>query len=164
VKLSRVIACLAFVGAFALILYFTFRDSSRLAEISWMPKRWGIWLDDHSKFRHFVGFAAFAAVAFAINLDTFFTRSKHRFIRRFRSSRYRTGRLGGMLVLVYVLELAQINMPHRDFDWLDIVNGWGGIVAAWSVWYAIKAEGRRRRRITQEKRHMPINVSSVRFR
>ena len=163
-KFSRVMLCLAFIGTLVLILYFTFRESSRLADIPWMPARWGLWLDDHDEFRHFLGFAVFAAVAFSLNMDAFFTRSRHRFIRRFRSSRNRTGRLGGMLVLVYALELAQINMPHRDFDWLDILNGWAGITAAWAVWYAWQAQGKRRRRITQERRHMPINVSSVRFR
>jgi hypothetical protein len=164
VKFSRGMLCLAFVGALALILYFTFRESSKVAEISWMPQRWGMWLDDHDEFRHFIGFVAFAAFAFSLNLDTVFTRSKHRFIRRFRSSRNRTGRLGGMLVLVYALELAQINMPRRDFDWLDIVNGWGGVLLAWAVWFTWKSRDRRRRRVREEKRHMPINVSSIRFR
>ncbi len=132
-KLSRAMTCLAFLGTLALIIYFTFRDSSKVTEISWMPKRWGLWLDDHDEFRHFIGFAVFAGIAFLIDLDPFFNRSRSRFIRRFRSSRNRTGRLGAMLVLVYALELGQINMPHRDFDWLDIVNGWAGILSAWAA-------------------------------
>jgi hypothetical protein len=163
-KLSRVMSCLAFLGTLALIVYFTFRDSSKVSEISWMPKRWGLWLDEHDEFRHFIGFAVFAATAFLIDLDTFFNRSRSKFVRRFRSSRNRTGRLGALLVLVYALELGQINMPHRDFDWLDIVNGWAGILTAWAVWFAWKAHQRRRRRISHERRHMPINISSVRFR
>lgn len=163
-KLSRIIACLALVGVFALIIFITFRDSSKVSELSWMPTRWGLWLDAHDEFRHYIGFAVFAGIVFSLNLDTVFARSKHRFIRKFRSSRNRTGRLGALLVLVYSLELGQINMPNRDFDWLDIVNGWAGILTAWAVWFAWKSNQRRRRRITSERRHMPINVSSVRFR
>lgn len=163
-KLSRIGSVLAAVGTLALIFYFTFRPSSKLAEISWMPTRWGLWLDDHDEFRHFIGFAVFSGMIMMLNLDRFFTRSRYRFVRRFRSSRNRTGRLGALLVLVYALELGQINMPNRDFDWLDIVNGWAGILVAWGIWFAWKTRERRRRRITQEKRHMPINISSVRFR
>jgi hypothetical protein len=164
VKLSRIFGCVAFGLIFAVILYFTFRASSRVSELSWMPQRWGLWLDDHDEFRHFIGFAVFAAIGFVVNLDTVFTRSKSRFIRRFRSSRNRTGRLGAFLVLVYLLELAQIGMPQREFDWLDIVNGWGGIMLAWSVWFAWKTQQRRKRHLAHERRHVPINVSSVRFR
>jgi hypothetical protein len=163
-KASRIAAVTAFVFGLAVILYFTFRESSRVAEISWMPPRWGLWLDDHDEFRHFIGFAAFAAIVFALNFDDVLNRSRSKFIRKFRSSRNRTGRLGGLLVLVYALELAQINMPHRDFDWLDIVNGWAGVLAAWSVWFGWRTRQRRRRRMAHEKRHLPINVSSVHFR
>jgi len=155
---------IAFVGVFALIVFFTFRQSSKVSELSWMPQLWGLWLDEHDEFRHFIGFAVFAVLGFAINLDTLFARSRSRFIRRFRSSRNRTGRLGAFLVLVYLLELGQINMPHRDFDWLDIVNGWAGILAAWGAWFAWKSRTRRRRRLANERRHIPINISSVRFR
>jgi hypothetical protein len=163
-KVSKIIWCVAFVFTFAVIIFFTFRDSSRLSEISWMPQRWGLWLDEHDEFRHFIGFAVFAGLAFAMNFDSVFTRSRSRFIRRFRSSRNRTGRLGALLVLVYLLELGQLGMPQRDFDWLDIVNGWGGILLAWSVWFANKSRQRRSRHRAHERRHTPINVSSIPFR
>lgn len=163
-KASRIIALAGFVAVFACILFLTFRQSARFVELSWMPQRWGLWLDTHGAFRHFLGFAVFAAVGFAINMDGVFSRSRYRFIRRFRCSRNRTGRLGAFMVLVYVLELGQIGMPQREFDWLDIVNGWTGIFFAWLGWYALKSNQRRRRRVTHDKRHIPINVSSVRFR
>ena len=129
-----------------------------------MPERWGLWLDTHDEFRHFIGFAVCAGLGFSLELDPLFKHSRFRFVRRFRSSRYRTGRLGGFLVFVYLLELGQIGLPERDFDWLDIVNGWSGILFAWSIWFVIKFRQRRRRRLANEKRHIPINVSSVRFR
>jgi hypothetical protein len=129
-----------------------------------MPQRWGLWLDEHDEFRHFIGFTVFAAVGFMLNFDPIFNRSRSRFVRKFRSSRNRTGRLGAFLVLVYLLELGQLAVPSRDFDWLDIVNGWAGVLFAWSVWFAYKSRQRRQRRRAHERRHDPINVSSVRFR
>jgi hypothetical protein len=164
VKSVKWLSILAFVVLAALIIFFTFRGSSNVSDLSWMPQRWGLWLDEHDEFRHFIGFAVFAAVGFSLNFDSFFNRSHSRFIRKFRSSRYRTGRLGLFMVLVYALELAQINMPDRDFDWLDIVNGWGGVLLGWITCVGWKFHRRHQRRRSRETRHEPINVSSVRFR
>jgi hypothetical protein len=164
VKAVKMLGVCAFLVILTVILFFTFRASSNVSTLSWMPERWGLWLDEHDEFRHFIGFAVFAAAGFVLNLDSFFNRSRSRFIRRFRSSRNRTGRLGAFLVLVYLLELGQLAVPERDFDWLDVVNGWGGILLAWGVWFATKHHQRRQRRRAVERRHEPINVSSVRFR
>jgi hypothetical protein len=164
VKAAKVLVFFAFAAILAVVLYFTFRASPNVSTLPWMPARWGLWLDDHDEFRHFIGFAVLAAVGFMLNFDALVNRSRSRFIRRFRSSRNRTGRLGGFLVLVYLLELGQLGMPERDFDWLDVVNGWAGIVLAWVVWYAYKSRHRRHRRVAHERRHDAINVSTVRFR
>jgi hypothetical protein len=164
VKGVKLLNALAFVVLLAAILFFTFRGSSNVSDLSWMPQRWGLWLDEHDEFRHFIGFTVFAAAGFLLNFDSFFNRSKSRFIRRFRSSRYRTGRLGAFMVMVYALELVQINMPNRDFDWLDVVNGWGGVLTAWAACVGWKFHHRRQRRRSHEHRHDPINVSSIRFR
>ena len=163
-KATKVLSALAFLLILAAILFFTFRASTNVSELSWMPQRWGWWLDEHDEFRHFIGFAVFAGAGFMLNFDPIFNRSRSRFIRKFRSSRNHTGRLGGFLVLVYVLELAQLAMPRREFDWLDVVNGWGGVLFAWGVWYAYKMRQRRDRRRAHERRHEAINVSTVRFR
>lgn len=163
-KGMKAIGALGFVLLLAVILYFTFRASPNASDLSWVPQRWALWLDEHDEFRHFIGFAVFAAAAFLLNFDSVFNRSTSRFVRKLRSSRNRTGRLGGLLVLVYMLELAQLVMPSREFDWLDVVNGWGGVLTAWSVWYAFKSRHRRQRRRSHESRHEPINVSAVRFR
>lgn len=66
--------------------------------------------------------------------------------------------------MVYLLELAQLAMPNREFDWLDVVNGWAAVVLAWAIWFAIKSRRRRDRRRAHERRADAINVSSVRFR
>jgi glycopeptide antibiotics resistance protein len=164
VRSARVIGVFAFVLLLAGILYLTFRPSTNVSELSWMPERWGLWFDEHDAFRHFVGFAFLALVAFMLNFDATFNRSRSRFIRKFRSTRYKTGRLGALLVLVYLLELGQLVLPAREFDWLDVVNGWGGVLLVWGIMFAHKSRHRRQRRRRHEQRHEPINVSSVRFR
>jgi hypothetical protein len=164
VKTAKIIGVLAFFGIFACILFLTFRATPNVQDLSWMPKRWGLWLDEHDELRHFIGMVVFSAVVFLLNFDSVLNRARSRFIRRLRSSRNRTGRLGALLVLVYVLELAQLAVPHRDFDWLDVVNGWAGVLLAWGVWYSTRAQRYRQRRLSRERRHEPINVSSVRFR
>ncbi|HWN93619.1 MAG TPA: hypothetical protein VNT99_01190 [Methylomirabilota bacterium] len=163
-KVARVCGLLAFLALFSVIIFFTFRGSTNVSDLPWMPQRWGLWFDEHTKFRHFIGFAALAGVCFLLNFDSVFNRSRSRFVRKFRSSRNRTGRLGALLVLVYLLEMGQFVVPGREFDWLDIVNGWGGILAAWGIWFAYKTRQRRQRLRAQERRHEPINISSVRFR
>lgn len=163
-KTARGISVLAFFALFAVIIFFTFRPSTNVSDLSWMPQRWGLWLDDHDEFRHFIGFAVFAGVCFLLNFDSVLNRSRSKFIRKFRSSRNRTGRLGALMVMVYLLELGQLAVPQRDFDWLDIVNGWAGILSAWGIWYVFRSRQRRQRRRANERRHEPINISSVRFR
>ena len=163
-KIAKIFSVIAFLALFAFILFFTFRPSHNVSDLSWMPQRWGLWFDDHDEFRHFVGFAIFAVACFMLNFDSVFNRSRSRFVRKFRSSRNRTGRLGALLVLVYLLELAQLGVPNRDFDWLDVVNGWSGILFAWGIWFAYKTRQRSHRRRAHERRHEPINISSVRFR
>jgi hypothetical protein len=164
VKGRIAISALGVVLLFSVILFFTFRSSPNASDLSWMPQRWGLWLDEHDEFRHFIGITVFAGAIFLLNFDSVFNRSSSRFVRKFRSSRNHTGRLGALLVLVYVLELAQLALPNRDFDWLDVVNGWCGVLFAWSIWFACKSRDRRRRRRSHETRHEPINVSAVRFR
>jgi hypothetical protein len=164
VRLAKIFGVLAFLALFVVILFFTFRASTNVSDLSWMPQRWGLWLDEHDEFRHFIGFAVFAGACFLLNFDSVFNRSRSKFVRKFRSSRNHTGRLGALLVMVYLLELGQLGLPERDFDWLDIVNGWAGILTAWGIWYAFKSRRRRQRRRAHERRHEPINISSVRFR
>jgi hypothetical protein len=164
VKGTRIASAVLFLLLFGIIIFFTFRGSTNVSDLSWMPKRWGLWLDEHDEFRHFIGFAILAGAGLLLNFDATLNRSRSRFWRKFRCSRNRTGRLGAFLVLVYLLELGQLALPSREFDWLDVVNGWGGVLFAWAIWYSTRARNRRQRRRAHERRHEPINVSTVRFR
>lgn len=163
-KWAKVGLVLAFGLILATIIFFTFRGSAKVSDLSWMPQRWGLWFDEHDEFRHFIGFAVFSAVTFMLNFDATLNRSRSRFIRKFRSSANRTGRLGALLVLIYLLELGQLLLPNREFDWLDVVNGWAAVLVTWAIWFSIKSRRRQHRRRSHERRHEAINVSTVRFR
>ena len=112
------------------------------------------------------GYGVLGALTFWVRFD--FSDSRFRLMRWFRTSRYRTGRLGAMFVLIYLLELAQLPLPNRDFDWMDIVNGWIGVLLAWGIWLVFKIRQRRRRRrareLTKEPAKDPTNIAKVDFR
>ena len=163
-KMTKLANVLAFGVILAAIIFFTFRGSAKMSDISWMPQRWGLWLDEHDEFRHFIGFAFFSAVTFSLNFDVALNRSRSRFIRKFRSSPNRTGRLGALLVIIYLLELGQLALPNREFDWLDVVNGWAAVLLTWIIWNLATSRRRQSRRRAHERRHEAINVSTVRFR
>src|SRR6185369_15248045 len=141
-KRATIAGLLCLAGVLAVIFYFTFRASPHVSDISWMPLRWGLWLDEHDEFRHFVGFSALGVVVFMLKLDPLVEGSRSRFLRRFRSSRNHTGRLGALLVFIYLLELGQLWLPRRDFDWLDVINGWAGVLFAWVLWFGVKYQQR----------------------
>jgi hypothetical protein len=66
--------------------------------------------------------------------------------------------------LIYLLELAQLALPNREFDWLDVVNGWAAVFFTWAFWFSVRSRRRQHRRRSHERRHEAINVSTVRFR
>src|ERR1043166_9268114 len=51
VKVTKVLSVLAFLAILAVILFFTFRPSTNVSDLSWMPQRWGLWFDEHDEFR-----------------------------------------------------------------------------------------------------------------
>ena len=157
---------LLFLAVLGFILDVTFRSSPKITDIPWFPKFLAVWFDEHDELRHLLGYGALGALTFWVRFD--FSDSRFKWLRWFRTSRYRTGRLGALFVLIYLLELAQLPLPNRDFDWMDILNGWAGVLLAWIVWLLIKIPQRRRRRRereqTREPAPAPANISKVDFR
>lgn len=154
-----------FLATIGFILYVTFRSSPKITDIPWFPNSLAVWFDEHDEIRHLIGYGVLAALTFWVRFD--FSDSRFRLVRKFRTSRYRTGRLGALFVLIYLLELAQLPLPDRDFDWMDIINGWIGVVLAWIIWLVFKLRQRRRRRERAESGEPPKepdNIAKVDFR
>jgi small-conductance mechanosensitive channel len=163
---NNLIVLLLFLAVIGFILYVTFRSSPKITEIPWFPTFLAVWFDEHDEIRHLIGYGVLAALTFWVRFD--FSDSRHRFLRKLRTSRYRTGRLGALFVMIYLLELTQLPLQHRDFDWMDIVNGWAGVLLAWLVWLVFKVRQRRRRRLERERTRAPEkppdNIARVDFR
>ena len=163
---DHLVVLLMFLVTISFILYVTFRSSPKITEIPWFPKFLAVWFDEHDEIRHLFGYGVLGLLTFWVRFD--FSDSRFRWLRWFRTSRYRTGRLGALLALIYLLELSQLPLPNRDFDWMDIVNGWAGVALAWVIWLVFKIRQRRRRRrareLTQEPARPPANISKVDFR
>lgn len=95
--------------------FFLLRESPRINELGWLPRKWGLWLDTAFDFRTFLLAFLLGLVALAGSL-----------IRR--GSRHL---LLGILLLALILgELAQIWIPRRTFSWLDLGYTLLGILAA----------------------------------
>ena len=163
---NQIVVLVMFLATIGFIFYLTFRSSPRITSIAWFPTFLAVWFDEHDEIRHLIGYGVLGVLTFWVRFD--FSDSRFRLVRRFRTSRYRTGRLGALFVFIYLLELGQLLTQTREFDWMDIVNGWAGVLLAWIVWLLIKIPQRRRRRRereqTREPAPAPANISKVDFR
>lgn len=123
----RIILGVGLIGLFGLVLYCALRSSPRLAEIPWLPAWLGRWSDRNDTFRHFVGFGALALMAMVLPraiLPSFPERAK---------TQFRHLCLVIALALVAGLEFIQLEIPTRNFDWLDMYWGWLGVLSARAV-------------------------------
>lgn len=159
-KRRQYLITVLFVGTLLFVLYVTFRASPKLSDLPLFPDWFSRYMDQHDEFRHFIGFGFLAGLGFLMRFDFVSELVSARWARRFRSSPHRTGRLGFFLIAIYLLELAQLAVPTRTFDWLDVINGWGGVIVAWIIWVGWKRQRRRRRRTPRS----PGNVAPIEFR
>lgn len=111
------LARLLFVGGFALLIAFlALRRSPYLQYIPWMPRSLGIWADHHGVLRNTAAFFAFALAV----LGALGPRGVH---------------VGALCLFGTAIEVAQIWIPSRTFDWRDIVASIAGVLLAWPfVW------------------------------
>ena len=108
------------VMAFAAVIAFlALRQSPYLQYVPWMPRRLGTWADNNGIVRNTVAFFGLGTVVFAL--------------------------LGPRLVWLVALclfgtaiEVAQIWIPSRSFDWKDIVATIAGILPAWAIVWSIR--------------------------
>jgi VanZ family protein len=109
---------LVVIALAAVLAYLSLRASHHLHNISWMPARLGYWADRNGVLRNTVAFFGFALIVFSL-------------VGR---GRWPVVGLGAFAIAI---EVAQIWIPTRIFDWKDIVAGLAGIVLAWAaVWGA----------------------------
>ncbi len=113
-------ARIALVAGFAAILAFlALRTSPHLQYVPWMPRQIGVWADHHGVSRNTVAFFVFGLGAFLV-IGT------------------RIRRVLALAGFATALEVAQLWIPGRTFDWRDIVASLAGLALAWPVAWAVR--------------------------
>lgn len=116
---SRLLA-IVFIVAFAgLIAFFALRSSAFFQPIEWLPRPIGRWADRHGIVRNVVAFFAFGFSTFLV-LGT-----RWRWVLR-------------LCLFGTVLEVAQLWIPTRVFDWRDIIASIAGVLLAWPLAWLLR--------------------------
>ena len=119
-RLNVLLAVAALAG---LIAFFALRSSPYLQYIPWMPRSLGRWADAHGISRNFVAFFALGIAVFVL--------IGSRPLHTVALCLFATG-----------LEVSQLGIRGRIFDWRDIVVSIAGILAAWPLgWLAARVTG-----------------------
>ncbi len=120
----RRVCQILFLPLLAAVLYLALRPQAPTHTASLLPAWLADWFDAHDNIKNLVGFCVLSWVT----------------LRAFRPHRTWlpegwTDRLllGGLLVLIAGLEVAQIRLPGRIPDPADVVMGLLGLVAAWCL-------------------------------
>ena len=112
--LARFVLAAAFTAVMA---FFALRSSPYLQYIPWMPRWLGVWADHHGVFRNTAGFFVFALAMFFL-------------------LGHRPLHAAFLCFFATAIEVAQIWIPHRIFDWKDIMASLAGILLAWPLAWA----------------------------
>ena len=115
---------LAALGLVALA-YLSLRPSAFLTEVWWIPHWLSRWADHHGVLRNTVAFVAFGFFVFA-------------WVGR------RPLHVIALAAFAIVIEVPQIWLPQRVFDWSDIGASLGGIALAWLLVWVARQLGRLR--------------------
>lgn len=96
------------------LAFFALRSSPYLQYIPWLPRRVGVWADSNGIFRNVVAFGF-------LGLTTFLVLGR------------RLPVVLGLAAFGILLEVSQIWIRGRVFDWRDIVASLAGIALAWPI-------------------------------
>lgn len=109
-KTRRILLRLGALAATGVVGFLALRPSPWLGELPWIPRWLSGWADHHGNLRNL---PAFAVLAIALTLALGW-------------------RLGAAIaaMLAIVLELAQLGIAARSFDWADIGWSLAGVAAA----------------------------------
>ena len=107
------------------LAFFALRTSPYLQYIPWLPREIGVWADSNGILRNTAAFFAFALLVYFL-------------VGR------RWGHVLALTVFATGVELAQLWIRGRVFDWRDIVASMVGIFLAWPVAWALRPRGHSR--------------------
>jgi glycopeptide antibiotics resistance protein len=102
------------------VAFLALRTSPYLQYVSWMPRWVGVWADSNGILRNCVAF-------FALALLVYFLVGR------------RPLQVAALAVFATAVEVAQLWVRGRVFDWWDIVASIGGILLAWPIAWVLRA-------------------------
>lgn len=110
----RIVRYALALASVALIAFLGLRASPFMREISWLPPWVATWADRHWVLRSFVGFFLLGLVWFSL-------------VRR--GWRH----VGALCGFATAVEVVQLWIPRRVYDWRDIAASILGVLAAWAI-------------------------------
>lgn len=115
------------------ILFCALAPSPNMREMWWIPGWLGEWADRHGNFRNFPVFAAFAAVLVCA------VTAYSPLVARYGRLRLAFGAFIATALLGISLEAAQLFLPHRWADPMDIVwSALGAFVGSTVAWFVAR--------------------------
>jgi hypothetical protein len=99
--------------------FFALRTSPYLQYIPWLPRRIGVWADHNGILRNTAAFFGFALIVFLL-------------VGR------RAWHAAALVLFATGVEVAQLWVRGRVFDWRDIVASIAGILLAWPLAWALR--------------------------
>jgi glycopeptide antibiotics resistance protein len=112
----RVLLVVVMAGVMA---FLALRTSPYLQYIPWMPRRIGIWADSNGILRNIAAFFVFALAVYLI-------------VGR------RWWEVAALALFATGVEVAQLWVRGRVFDWRDIAASIAGILLAWPIAWALR--------------------------
>lgn len=106
-----------FLLLLVVLCYLSFKPNPAIQEERWMPETVTAWFDMHDQWKNFIGFWCMGFAGFMT------------WPRGVKGSKWALWAL--MTLVIVVMELIQIPIPRRWFDFKDIAAGGLGILAAW---------------------------------
>lgn len=115
----RLIAVLAVAALAAVLAFFALRSSPYLQYIPWLPRGIGVWADSNGIVRNVAAF-------FGLGLATFLLVGR------------RAAHVLALCAFATALEVSQLWIRGRVFDWRDIVASIAGIALAWPIVWLVR--------------------------
>ena len=113
-KRRRVLALVIVAVLAGALAFLALRASPYVQYVPWVPRRLGVWADSNGIVRNIVAF-------FALGLAVFLLVGR------------RVWHVIAACAFGTAVEVAQIWIPSRAFDWRDIVASIAGILLAWPL-------------------------------
>lgn len=110
------------VAGIGLVTFLSLRSSPAISTVNWIPKPIAQWADRNGRLDNFPAYGLLA-VPFLLMATT---------LRR------QMWIVGLLALLIVVLEVAQLELPMRHCDLMDIAFGWAGLLAAWAGCVALQ--------------------------